>query len=338
MTNNTEPDLPLADGAIEIEKVNALQHRMQALISMGIRNGQESDPRTQQSRAGKIGPSDFGFCRQKVVLMTKGVSASDAKPMWAAAVGTALHSYVGAILAVQFPGWIIEGRGQKVKTTLPRTGAEVEGTPDYIIPNENLLLDLKSADGLDYVTRYGPSLNHLMQRHLYALGAIDAGLLDPSKPIYVGNVYVDRSGKNPDPYVVIAEFDPGFTDEVDSWIEDTIYAVRYNEDASRDVAAPVCEKICEFYTVCRGALPMRESEPITDTETVNAIEMYVEGREMSKAGERMKKEAAALLAGINGSDGRFQVRWTTVPGSDVPGYYRNESTRIDVRKVRAAKK
>jgi hypothetical protein len=312
----------------------ALQERMQALITIGIRNGQENDARTQQSRAGQLGPSDFGFCRQKAVLMTKGVSASDAKPMWAAAVGTALHAYVGGVLGAQFPDWIIEGRGSKVTATLPRTGAEVSGTPDYIVPNENLLLDLKSADGLATVRRQGPSLNHKMQRHLYAMGAVAAGLLDGDRPVYVGNVYVDRSGKDADPYVTIEEFDPGFTDEIDSWVEDVIYAVRNGEDSNRDVAAAVCEKICEFYTACRGALPMRDSEPITDPTIIGAIDQYVEGRDMEKLGKRLKAEAAAVLDGINGSDGRFQVRWVTTPGSDVPGYYRNESTRIDVRKVR----
>ena len=314
-----------------------LQQRMQALITIGIRNGQENSARTQQSRAGKLGPSDFGFCRQKAVLMTKGVAASDAKPMWAAAVGTALHTYIADILGEQFPDWIIEGRGHKVTATLPRTGAEVSGTPDYIVPNENLLLDLKTADGLLTVQRQGPSLSHRMQRHLYAMGAIAAGLLDDTKPVFVGNVYVDRSGKDPDPYVTIEEFDPGFTDEIDSWVEDTIYAVRHDEDASRDVAAAVCEKICEFFTVCRGALPAHDSEPITDPTLVGAIDQYVEGRDMEKTGKRLKAEAAAVLDGINGSDGRFQVRWVTTPGSEVPGYFRRESTRIDVRKVRKAK-
>lgn len=79
---------------------------------------------------------------------------------------------------------------------------------------------------------------------------------------------------------------------------------------------------------------MRDSEPITDPILIGAIDQYVEGRDMEKQGKRLKSEAAAVLDGINGSDGRFQVRWVTTPGSDVPGYYRNESTRIDVRKVR----
>jgi hypothetical protein len=318
-------------------EVHDLQERMQALVGLAIRSGQETEGRTQQARAGLIGPSDIGFCRQKVVLVTKGVQPSDAKPTWAAAVGTALHNYVGDILKRMFPDWIIEGNGQKVTATLPRTGSQISGTPDWIIPSENLLLDLKSKAGLEIVRREGPSLSHRMQRHLYAMGAIDAGLLDPSRPVYVGNVYVDRSGKDAEPYIQIEEFDPGFTDEIDSWVEDTIYAVRYDEDASRDIAASRCETFCEFYTACRGALPMSESEPITDPVLITAIDTYVEGRDMEKVGKQLKREAAAVLAGVNGSDGRFQVRWTNIPGSEVPGYYRNDSTRIDVRKVRGAK-
>jgi hypothetical protein len=100
----------------------------------------------------------------------------------------------------------------------------------------------------------------------------------------------------------------------------------------------VCEKVCEFFTACRGALPARDGEPITDPSLVDAIHAYDEGRKLERRGAQMKRDAAAVLTGINGSDGQFQVRWVTIAGSEVPGYYRAESTRIDVRKVRGAAK
>lgn len=55
---------------------------------------------------------------------------------------------------------------------------------------------------------------------------------------------------------------------------------------------------------------------------------------MEKAGKDMKREAQAVLDGINGSDGRFQVRWVTVSETQVEGFTRPASKRLDVRAVR----
>jgi len=321
--------------------MNDIEQQVAALISIGVRNAQENTPRTLQSRAGKLGPSDIGWCRQKATLMIRGVRATDSKPSWAAAVGTAIHEYVGTALAGQFPDWHVDSPATpnpRVTAVLDRIGVEVSGTPDIIAPDLNAVLDIKTVDGFTMVQRNGPSLNHRMQRHLYAMGAINLGLLDRERPVYVGNVYLDRSGKQADPYVTVEEFDPSLTDEINAWAEDVIYAAQHGEDASRDVAAAVCEKVCEFFTACRGALPARDGEPITDPSLVDAIHAYDEGRKLERRGAQMKRDAAAVLTGINGSDGQFQVRWVTIAGSEVPGYYRAESTRIDVRKVRGAAK
>ena len=47
----------------------------------------------------------------------------------------------------------------------------------------------------DWVRRNGTSDSHKYQRHLYALGAMQAGILDSGQTIWVGNLYFDRSGK-----------------------------------------------------------------------------------------------------------------------------------------------
>ena len=306
---------------------------LQTLISTAIRNAQEMSPRTQQSNEGRLGPSDIGFCRQKAALMTKGTLPTDSRDLWAAGVGTAIHEWAGAILKKAFPAWLIEDH--RVTAVLPRSGAEISGTPDIIVPSMNLILDIKTVDGFESVRRYGPSLNHQMQRHLYAMGALREGLLDPSAQVYVGNVYLDRSGRTATPYVTIEPMSETLTEEADSWIEDVIYAVKNNEDANRDIAPAVCERICNFYMACRGGLPVDESEPITDPEVINGIDMYVEGRDLEKRGKAMKREASSLLEGINGSDGRFQVRWVTISESKVEGFIRPASRRLDVRKVRS---
>ena len=314
-----------------------LEHEIAAMIDMAVRSGIENEPRTAQSRNGLLGPSDIGFCRQKATLVTRGVQPTDSVDMWASAVGSAVHNHVEKFLRQAFgDSWVIEDR--KVTATLPRTAAKISGTPDIIVPDRNLILDMKTVDGLKKVQNYGPSTSHRYQRHLYAMGAVDAGILDGSKQVYVGNVYIDvgrgARGEASRVWVTIEPMDDSLTDEIDSWVEDVIYAAANNEDASRDVAAAVCETFCEFFTVCRGALPMRESEPLDSPEILQAVDLYVKGRDMAKEGDAMKKEASALLTGLNGSTGEWQIRTVVVAEQDVPGFTRKASTRLDVRKVR----
>ena len=318
------------DATFDIEQTIA------GMVDQAVRSGVENEPRTRQSREGKIGPSDIGFCRNKAALTVKEVQPTDSSDPWASTIGVAVHKHVEEFIERAYGDtWLVEK--QKVTATLPRTGAQISGTCDLILPDFNAVIDIKTVDGLKKVQTYGPSQSHLYQRHLYAMGAIDAGLLNPGEQVYVGNLYIDVSRGNTDSPKVWVTMEPmsdSLTDEIDSWVEDVIYAVRYGEDASRDVAAPVCERFCEFFTACRGALPMSESEPLDSPEIVQAVDMYVQGRDMEKEGKQMKKEASAVLTGLNGSTGEWQVRTVHVNPQEVPGYTRAASTRLDVRRVR----
>lgn len=303
-----------------------------SLITTALKAASDSTPRTVQSNEGILGPSDIGWCRQKAALMTKGVSKTDSRSTAAANIGTAIHNWMFEALRPLFPSWIIES--VRVSAVLPN-GSVIAGSPDIIVPEWNMVLDVKTVDGFEKIKRFGTSQNHKYQRHLYAMGAIQDGLLDDSKPVYVGNIYIDRSGEESEPYVVIEEMDPLLTDEINQWVDDVIYAVAHNEDASRDVAAPVCERICEFYTVCRGDLPVSENDFIDTPDIQEAVVQYVEGRDMEAAGKKMKDQAKSLLTGLNGIAAGYQVRTTQIPESDVPGYTRAASIRLDVRKMRA---
>lgn len=302
------------------------------LLTDAIRDYGIADPRSQQSRDGILGPSDIGFCRQKAALTTRGVPQSDEKSIAAAQIGTAIHRYAAEAFKAANPEWIVDD--VRVTATLP-SGVEISGTPDLILPDLNALIDIKTVDGFEWVKREGTSQNHKMQRHLYALGAIQAGLLQEDTLI-VGNLYIDRSGKEAEPFLIVEDFDPSLTVEIDSWIGDVIYAVKNGEDASRDIPAPVCEKICEFFSVCRGDLPTFEGgESIEDLERVTALRMYVEGRDLAKTGEQMKKEAQSRLFGTNGiaviDDKRVQIRWTHINASTVQAFEKQAYDRMDVR-------
>ena len=307
-----------------------------AEIDQAIVSFMNNSERSIQASEGRLGPSDIGFCRQKAALMVRGVAATDVTPKWAAAVGTSIHNYVEEAIKQSFPEWILGSIDDlSVTATLP-SGAQISGHPDIVIPNANTVLDIKTVDGFAWVKREGTSQNHKYQRHLYAMGCIEAGLFDKTKPVYVGNIYFDRSGKEPKPIVFVEEMDPMLTDEIDSWVQDVIYAVKHNEDASRDIPAAICERICQHFTACRGSLETFEGgELIIDTTLVSAVDMYTEARNMEKTAKQMKTEASAMLAGVNGSTGQWQVRWVEVQPSRVESFDKQGYSRLDIRKARA---
>ena len=117
-------------------------------------------------------------------------------------------------------------------------------------------------------------------------------------------------------------------------MQDVIYSVNHGEDASRDVPAAVCERICSHFTACRGSLETYEAEFIDNPELLSAVDMYVQGRDMKKEGEAMQKAAQALLDGVNGSTGTYQVRWVDVQPTTVESFEKSGYRRMDVRKVR----
>ena len=308
--------------------------KIQGLIAGALKDYMDGSSRSKQSADGILGPSDIGFCRNKAALMTKGVAATDSPPKWAAAVGTALHNYIEAAIKEAHPDWLVGSiDGIRVTATLP-SGAEISGHPDIVVPSANAVLDIKTVDGFQWIKREGTSLQHKYQRHLYALGLVQAGILNDAAPVLVGNIYFDRSGKEPEPLVLVDEMDPTLTPEIDSWVQDVIYSVTNKEDASRDVPAAVCERICSHYTACRGGLETFEAEFIDNPELLSAVDMYVQGRDMKKEGESMQKAAQALLDGVNGSTGTYQVRWVDVQPTTVESFEKSGYRRMDVRKVR----
>lgn len=305
---------------------------LKSSLAQAIHDYSYNDPRSKQSRDGILGPSDLGFCRQKAVLTTRGIGQTDETNEAPARIGTAIHRYLAMAFQSADMGWIADS--EKVTATFP-SGAVISGTPDLICVNENAIIDVKTVDGFEWIKRNGTSQNHKYQRHAYALGALQNGLLSWKKPIYVGNMYIDRSGKEKEPYFIIEEFDQDLTAEIDSWIQDVIYAVKNGEDASRDVPSAVCEKICPFFTACRGSLEVHEGGVlISDEESLNAVAMYVEARDMAKEAEQMKKEAQLRLQGITGTTGEWDVRWVEVAPTVIQSFEKSGYMRMDVRRVR----
>lgn len=305
-----------------------------------------SRPRSTQAH---VGPSEIGFCRRKTVYKMADTPPDpqdrDLVQMWAADVGTAVHAYMDEALAWarqqgQQAGWpagidtVVLGSEHGPVTATLDTGDEITGTFDFIVPALNLLVDIKTVNGLSGVSHKGVSQNHNWQRHLYALACVQAGLLQPEPQ--VANLYLDRSGVDKTPLVLVDDFDPTVLPAIEAWIEDVKYAAVHGPDtAAQDLPAPVCERICEYFQTCRGVLPDTHDivQPITHPDLISAVDLYVEGRSMEAEGKRMKQAASIELSGVAGSTGEWQVRWTQV-NRDGYSVAPSSSLRLDIRKAR----
>lgn len=324
-----------------------METQVSTLLTDILNSYSQSKARNRQTR---IGPSAVGYCRRNAYYIATEAVRTPAREgihTWPADVGTAIHSYIDEAVAWAresfrdhrgFGDWdgnvILGSEYGPITATLP-DGDTISGTFDLLLPQFNLVLDVKTVNGMTWTQNKGVSQNHNWQRHLYALGAQQAGLLD-DRPMYVGNLYFDRSGKDSIPYAQISEYDPTVIPEIQAWVEDVKYAVIHGEQhAAQDLPAARCRNVCDFYDLCYGVLPETHEEagPITDEESIEAIDMYVRGRALESEGRKMKQAASVRLVGIAGATDEWQVRWTVV---NRDGYAVEPSSynRLDVTKIR----
>ncbi len=282
------------------------------LISAGVKAAGESTPRSQQSAAGLIGPSNIGWCHMKALLMMRGVPESDSVELWPMQVGTWMHDGLRAAKAESFPNWI---QDKPVTATLP-SGYEISGTPDTVVPEYNTVIDDKSKDGFERVLKEGQSQSDIYQLTIYALALIQQGTLDATKPLWLVNMYWDRSGREKQPVAFGTLFTYELVNLVDAWIGAVVYANLNGEDAERDIDPIMCRKMCSHATACRGkGLPVSGENPYLNAPELRlAVDMAVESKVMKKKAERMYDEAKDSLRGVNGVTDDHQVRWTTVNG------------------------
>lgn len=297
------------------------------LVYHAIQRATQTTDRALQQAEHRIGMSDLGHCREYARRMITQEPFTDERDKTAAFLGTVIGIGTESALAVEHPDWLFQ---TEVVTTLP-SGLAILGHPDIIDPKANRLIDLKTKDGLELARREGPTGQQQFQRHGYALGAVQAGLLDP-EGLTVANVYIDRSGAETVPHVDVEPWQPDIGEQIDDWLEDVLYAVKTGEQASRDKPRDWCERWCEFYTGCRlGDTDV--TGVIEDEHAIAAIDMYLEGMGMERDGKRLKDQAKSALVGVAGSTGSHILRWVDIGPSEIPATTRRGYSKIDLRKA-----
>lgn len=354
-TRNPEPEVP--------ETVEEALARVGAHMVYGaIQNASNGTDRSAQQQDYRLGMSNLGHCRQYAALMTKQVAFSDVSDKTAAFIGTVLGNAIEHQLEEEHPDWIFQTEGF---FKLP-SGGGVPGHPDIVIPasagaslDEFMasvqdataedgsvdiaqikfpqgVWDLKSKDQLDSIREYGQTQQQRFQLTGYASAMIDAGELNADEPIWLMDVYFDRSGRVHEAYAIGHWYDPNTVTEIDDWVNDVKYAVVNNEDAARDMNRDWCWSWCEYATVCRGNDTDVEGL-VDDPEFLAAVDMSRRATDLTREADRLKDSAKKVLEGRSGSTGAHIVRWIEIGASTV-NYTRKAYKKLSITPIGKPKK
>jgi hypothetical protein len=322
----------------EADKAEAIRASVRSALDASMRDSE----RSEYAKKNMIGVSDIGGCREFVRRTIIDEPYSDEQEDYHAAfVGTAVGDLAEKALVKKYPGSVLSGDMRvQVDVTVTLTVREfvihIPGHADVVV-NDGVW-DFKTKDGLGVVARTGPEEKHWFQVHLYAKALIDDGQLLPD--CWVTLIYIDRSGSQPDPVVFSRRFDQSVLDAAMAWMDDVIYAVQMDEEASRDMPRSWCEACCPRYTACRQ--PDTDVTGLITNEVYrNAVEVYRDALEREKQAKKDKDSAKSTLANVAGvvptDSGPYTLRWVNVDATQVPGYERAGYSKIDLRPVHKAK-
>lgn len=238
--------------------------------------------------------------------------------------------------------------------------------PDLFVQG---IWDLKSKDKLDVIKKYGPSKQQVFQVTGYAKAMTETLLLidpqtgepttdpnvgepvtdadgnetgetvlDPTKPIWITDVYFDRSGAQDEAYSFGWFYDPAVLDEIDDWIHDLKYAVINNAEALKEKPREWCWSYCEYATLCRGNDTDAEGL-IEDPEILAAITTYQDAADREREAKKAKDIAKLHIPReVSGSTGSHIARWVWRNPTEIKAGTRAGYWLLDVRPIPGPKK
>jgi hypothetical protein len=298
-----------------MSKMNAQEQTIADEVYAAMNALSRNSARSEQAADFRAGVSDLGFCSERLRRMLDKQEPED-RDLLPAFIGTAIGEYVERAYLEANPDALVQMEVQIELVDRDGLRYLLTGHPDII--HRNLLLDVKTTRSLEYPRRLGASQQQNFQRHLYALGAFDAGLfsVDSLDDVMVGNVWVDRSADERALHVEIQPYSREVVNEAADWLAEVVWAYANDEPALKEPPREVCQAACGFFPTCR-ALDTDTTGLLTDPKVLTAVSMYQEGLAMEKKGGRLKNQAKPQLSGVSGSTGDYQVRWMKVGGSHV---------------------
>jgi hypothetical protein len=276
-----------------------------------------SSERSEQDKAFIIGPSNIGYCSERLRRQLDRQVPEDPIDWNKAFIGTAIGDYLEQAMKAANPDLVTQV-DMTVQLHGDRYHYEIPGHADVLDPVRGLLLDAKAKDGLEYVRRQKePDRGYQYQRHLYALGAFQNGLFPNHalEDVTVGNIYYDRSGRDPVPHVQLEPFSHEVIRDAVWWLEEVIDTFIAGEEASKEPPREVCQTTCGFFSKCR-AYDTDVEGLIKDTRHLEAIDLYLDGQDLKRQGTRMMDQAKARLVGVEGHTPDITLRWTLVNGGE----------------------
>lgn len=325
-----------------------------------IQDASNGTDRSAQQQAFRLGMSNIGHCQQAALYMIKQTPPSDARDKSAAFFGTVAGAAIEEQLKKTHPDWLFQA---EVEFAIP-SGGELGAHPDIVIPadaavtkdeflaniearktNPDLpkvyvqgVWDLKSKDKLDVIKKYGPSKQQVFQLTGYASACIDAGLLDPTQPIFLTDAYFDRSGAQHEAYSFGWWYDPAVLLEIDDWIHDLKYATVHNIEGSKDKPREWCWSWCEYATLCRGNDTDVEGL-IEDPEILSTVNLYAEANIQESAAKKLKNQLKSQIPeNLSGSTGTHNVRWVEIGPTVIKESTRAGYRKLDIRPIPGPKK
>lgn len=281
--------------------------------------------RSRHSDEGGIGASNFG-CREEMRRILTRSPRTDSPDKMAALIGSYVDAGVKAARKAANPNLIIDA---ELHVTLYPTVAGKDGFtfpvhPDEVDPDEPSVTDGKTKNGLAAIRRGLADDQYRFQRHLQGLAAIQAGIV-PEAGLVVRNVFLDRSGKDPEVHVEQEPFSRDVIAEATEWLNDVLYAAKYGEEAPKDRHREWCADYCPFATACRGG--EITVEEITDPRLAAMVDAVGEAKQRQKADKELIEtllRGDVPLAGLTGKTDRFRIVSKWINSEKQTPHYRVE--------------
>jgi hypothetical protein len=256
-----------------------------------VRDHDRSRPRSRQAA---VGWSEAGGCRAAIGYRLDGAFADDTDT-WAAQRGTAVHEYLGPIIA---------GRGISAPGPLLEVATEYRGIPghaDIVDVDEASVTDIKTttlANSKLWAADHSLLRPKRIQAHGYAAGLVDAGELPADCMVRILVIPVD--GTFADWWAYEEPFDRALADEGADRVEWVRAALAAGDDLPKDKPYAFCETWCGFFALCRAPEEAGEMAEITDPEIAAAVDGYGDAHVRYSAAEKEKKRLASLIRGYRG--------------------------------------